>query len=382
MSGTIPARGVESNSPFVAAQGIEAMAINVGYGHAAAGVVAFALIGAATLAPAAQARRQAPAARPAAAHAAPARPAMHHAAPARAAQHPVVRPRPVAQYHPRPQVQAHVQAPRRVAQPPHRNIARPSSPALAAARLPRPATGGPHPVGGSRLALHPAVGAAALGAGALAVAHTGTARYASLPHLRAVTGQGLIRSRLAVPANLRPRLTLVRGPSVGLVPRFSPFVQRHWRRAFFWVAVGGIGYLTIPEDYYAPFLDYVSAPVPRYDAALDLLSLAALQDEGPDRVVYAMPATAQYRYRASVAPGPNAVVPSQPVCSLSAFVERKWNRQFSWVLIPEMGNVTVPDDQYDRFYQLVGTTPPNYAAACTVLAQAAAAETVAQSSPE
>ena len=58
-------------------------------------------------------------------------------------------------------------------------------------------------------------------------------------------------------------------------------------------------------------------------------------------------------------------------------MERKWNHPFVWVQIPQTGNVTVPEDYYDRFYTLVGQEPPNYHSACKLLAEALAADTVA-----
>jgi hypothetical protein len=66
---------------------------------------------------------------------------------------------------------------------------------------------------------------------------------------KAVAGTALTRGRVAVPTNLRPRITLSRAPAIAFRPRLLPFVQRHWRNPFFWAAVAGIGYLTIPELY-------------------------------------------------------------------------------------------------------------------------------------
>jgi hypothetical protein len=44
--------------------------------------------------------------------------------------------------------------------------------------------------------------------------------------------------------------------------------------------------------------------------------------------------------------------------------------------VPQTGNVTVPEDAYDRFYGYASAEPPNYPAACKVLVEAAAADTV------
>jgi hypothetical protein len=181
-----------------------------------------------------------------------------------------------------------------------------------------------------------------------------------------------------VAKNLRPKLSIVRPPHVSFRPRLAPFVQRHWRRAFFWAAVAGIGYLTIPELYYDRFYDCVNADDPDYGCAVDLLSSAALDEEqGIPRERYPMPSTAAYRYSASVAPQKQA-----QSCSLEAFVERRWNHAFVWVKVPEVGNVTVPEDYYDRFYNYVGQEPHNYSSACKVLVEALAADTVAPSSIE
>ena len=50
------------------------------------------------------------------------------------------------------------------------------------------------------------------------------------------------------------------------------------------------------------------------------------------------------------------------------------------VQIPKIGNVTVPEEYYDRFYGFVTAAPANYSAACAVLVEAAAADTVATTS--
>ena len=63
-------------------------------------------------------------------------------------------------------------------------------------------------------------------------------------------------------------------------------------------------------------------------------------------------------------------------CTLQPFVERKWNKEYVWVQVPQTGNVTVPEDSYDRFYGYASAEPPNYPAACKVLVEAAAADTV------
>ena len=81
-----------------------------------------------------------------------------------------------------------------------------------------------------------------------------------------------------------------------------------------------------------------------------------------------MPSTAAYRYTAKVEPTQEV----KQTCSFEPFVERQWNQSYVWVQIPQTGNVTVPEDYYDRFYGKVGGEPPNYADACKVLVEAAA----------
>lgn len=200
----------------------------------------------------------------------------------------------------------------------------------------------------------------------------------NLPVSKAVAGAGLTRGRVAVPNNLRPKLTLTRPPAVALRPRFLPFVQRHWRRPFFWATLAGIGYLTIPEYYYDRFYSCTNVDDPDYECAVDLLTTAALnEDKETGRVRYPMPSDATYKYTARTAPKPE---PGS--CTFDPFVERKWNRAFVWVQIPEVGSVTVPEDYYDRFFADISADPPNYSAACKVLSEALASDTVAPSTAE
>jgi hypothetical protein len=63
-------------------------------------------------------------------------------------------------------------------------------------------------------------------------------------------------------------------------------------------------------------------------------------------------------------------------------VVQNWSRAFVWVNMPEGGNVTVREDYYDRFFNYVAQEPPNYIAACKILVEALAADTVAPSSVE
>src|SRR5215467_606488 len=200
----------------------------------------------------------------------------------------------------------------------------------------------------------------------------------NLPVSKAVEGTALTRGRIAVPKNLRPRITLSRAPAIAFRPRLLPFVQRHWRNPLFWAAVGGIGYLTIPDLYYDRFYSCVNAVDPDYECAVDLLSAAALnEDRETVRVRTPMPPNATYRYTATGAPKaePNA-------CTFDPFVERQWNLAFVWVQIPQVGNVTVPEDHYDRFFADISKDPPDYPAACKVLTEALAGDTVAASTAD
>jgi hypothetical protein len=189
----------------------------------------------------------------------------------------------------------------------------------------------------------------------------------TLPLHKAAAGNKLMAGKLTVPKNIKPKLTLAIPPKPIFHKKFSPFIQRHWKHAFFWVAVAGIGYLTVPSLYYDTFYTCVNGDDPIYDDCIDILSYAALEEEEVVRV--SMPAGAAYKYRAKA---PIAAKPQDcPSCRWDRFVERKWNQSFSWVKIPEIGNVTVPDGHYDRFYGFAGANPPNYPQACQVLQEAA-----------
>jgi hypothetical protein len=207
---------------------------------------------------------------------------------------------------------------------------------------------------------------------------SGALNLRRLPLHKVAAGSQFQKARLAVPLNLRPKLTLTHAPGLKFRPRFAPFVQRHWKKAFFWIAIAGIGYLTIPELYYDRFYSCVSVDDPFWDDCTYMLSYAALEEEEVVRV--SMPASAAYRYRTKV-----AVNSDCPSCRWDRFVERKWNQSYSWVKLPEVGNITVPEAYYDRFYTYAGANPPNYPQACQVLTDAAAvkaeSETVRVSMP-
>jgi len=202
--------------------------------------------------------------------------------------------------------------------------------------------------------------------------------FKKLPLHKAAVGNAHLVGRLTVPKNFKPKLMLAHAPHAAHHLRLAPFVQRHWKKAFFWVAVAGVGYITVPELYYDRFYRCTGVDDPDYESCIGVLSYAALEeeDERIGRVRTPMPSTAAYRYQAKVAPTPEA----RQTCSFEPFVERQWNNTFVWVEIPQAGNVTVPEDYYDRFYGKLGNEPPDYAAACKVLVEAAAADTVATTS--
>jgi hypothetical protein len=209
---------------------------------------------------------------------------------------------------------------------------------------------------------------------------TGKMNLGKLPMHKAVLGKANLVGRLSVPKNLKPKLALMKAPNAALHVRLAPFLQRHWRGAYFWVAVAGVGYLTVPELYYDRFYRCANVDDPDYETCIRVLSYAVIEEEDEARRVrYPMPTTATYRYTATGAPTAEAT----QTCSMTPFVERKWNREFVWVQIPQTGNVTVPEEYYDRFTGKMGTEPPDYAEACKVLAEAAAADSVvAMASPD
>jgi hypothetical protein len=207
---------------------------------------------------------------------------------------------------------------------------------------------------------------------------SGKLAFAKLPLFKASAGKANLVGRLSVPTGLKPKLTLAHVPNANFKLRLAPFVQRQWQKAFFWVAIAGVGYLTVPELYYDRFYRCARVDDPDYEECISVLSYAALEEEEIYRVRTPMPSTAAYRYTAKVEPTAEA----RQTCSFQPFVERQWNRSFVWVQIPQTGNVTVPEDYYEQFTSKLGTEPPNYPGACKVLVEAAAADTVATTSPD
>lgn len=209
----------------------------------------------------------------------------------------------------------------------------------------------------------------------------GKVNVGKLPVFKPVAASAALKARVGVPMqNFKPKLTLMKAPKPQFAHKLSPFVQRHWKKAFFWVAVAGIGYLTIPELYYDRFVTYVDTD--DYDGCIRLLSLAAVEEEEEIvRVRKPMPTNAVYRYTAKAAPEPANLSASDQACQFDPFVERNWGRPYVWVQIPKVGNVTVPEDYYDRFVGFVSAEPSDFSSACNVLSEAAAMDTVAMTSP-
>ena len=134
--------------------------------------------------------------------------------------------------------------------------------------------------------------------------HLKLGKAGKLPVFKPVMATAALKGRVGVPMqNFKPKLTLMKAPKAQFAHKLSPFVQRHWKKAFFWVAVAGIGYMTIPELYYDRFVTYVEAD--DYDGCIRLLSYAAVEEEDEIvRVRKPMPQNASYRFAAKTAPEP------------------------------------------------------------------------------
>jgi hypothetical protein len=178
------------------------------------------------------------------------------------------------------------------------------------------------------------------------------------------------QGRLALPQNIKPKVSLLKPPPPVFQKKFGPFVQRHWKSAFFWSFIAGIGYVTVPDIYYDRWVVLTNGPDPDYDGCVTLLNSYAVTESDYERAP--VPANVSYRYSAPVAPQAAAL----NTCKFDPFVERRWDKSFVWVQIPEVGNVTVPEDHYERFFQYVSANPADYPSACNVLVEAAATDSV------
>src|SRR5215831_20667127 len=146
----------------------------------------------------------------------------------------------------------------------------------------------------------------------------GKLSLAKLPLVKATAGNASLVGRLHVPTGLKPKLTLTHAPSANVKLRLAPFVQRQWKKAFFWVAIAGVGYLTVPEYYYDRFYRCARVDDPDYEECIAILSYAALEEEEVYRVRTPMPSTATYRYMAKVVPTVKRARPARSNPSSSA----------------------------------------------------------------
>lgn len=197
------------------------------------------------------------------------------------------------------------------------------------------------------------------------------------PALRNVPFRTTVRStniklgRIAPPINIVPRLAVKAAPVKFAANRFKPFLQRHWRRAFFWIAIPTIGYITIPDHAYDRFVTYVERDEPDYDGAIKYLSRVAVEEEGSKVVrVAAPPPPAAIKQTVAVAP--DVAFDTR----LAAFVNRQWSTEFVWIEVPRIGRITCPKAIYEQVQPLLANTPPKFEDAVSLLEEAAAADTV------
>jgi hypothetical protein len=111
------------------------------------------------------------------------------------------------------------------------------------------------------------------------------------------------------------------------------------------VKLPDVGNVTVPDAYYDKFYSYAGArsaeTIRRHARSWRTRPPPRRERTGARQHAV----DTDYRYEAEV-------VPTQECksCALEPFRRRKWNREFVWVQIPQTGNVTVPEDSYDRFY--------------------------------
>ena len=149
-------------------------------------------------------------------------------------------------------------------------------------------------------------------------------KFKGLPFTQAVASTSMRVGRVGLPTELETQ-THARKGAEGAIPVSHGAVRAAALEEGVLLG-GGRRYrlLTIPEIYYDRFLGYVSVDDPDYDGCINILSLAALEEEEEIvRVRRPMPANAVYRYSATVAPEP---VSSGPSCAFEPFIERNWSR--------------------------------------------------------
>jgi hypothetical protein len=194
-----------------------------------------------------------------------------------------------------------------------------------------------------------------------------------VPQKFSVPATNLKLGRIAPPRNIVPRLALAAAPATFANNRWKPFLQRHWRSAFFWIAIPTIGYVTVPDWAYERFTTFVSSPEPDYDGAVKYLSQVAVQEEGP-RVVRVAQAPAPSQIRHTVAIAPETTLDQR----FAAFVNRQWSSEFVWISLPRIGNITCPVALYDQVQPMLTQNPPRFTEALALLEEAAANDTVVE----
>ena len=201
-------------------------------------------------------------------------------------------------------------------------------------------------------------------------------RNNGLPVHRAVAAHGHQSGRSGLPLTLTPKHTLHKAVHANLHHSYRPFVQRHWKRAFFWIAVAGIGYVTVPEFGYDKFLTYVDRDEPDYQGAVRWLNECSVIEEGHE--VPRVTPPAKVVPQATVAVAPDAKYDDR----FDRFVNRRWSTTYVWIMVPRVGNVTVPQTIAPQIEQMLGGNPPNFDAALAMMEEAAAADTVVAEAPQ
>ena len=192
----------------------------------------------------------------------------------------------------------------------------------------------------------------------------------ALPSRLTVAAAGLRLGRIAPPANLITKLSLSAPKQGFVVNRFKPFLQRHWRSAFFWIAIPTVGYLTVPDHAYERFVTFVSGQEPDYDGAVTYLSQVAVAEESSRVVRLAPSEVPEVRHVVEVAPAP---VYDQ---RFAPFVNRKWNTDIWSFSVPRIGIVTCPVALRGQVQELLAQSPPKYDNVLALIEEAAAADTV------
>ena len=192
----------------------------------------------------------------------------------------------------------------------------------------------------------------------------------ALPSRLTVAAAGLRLGRIAPPANLITKLSLSAPKQGFVVNRFKPFLQRHWRSAFFWIAIPTVGYLTVPDHAYERFVTFVSGQEPDYDGAVTYLSQVAVAEESSRVVRLAPSEVPEVRHVVEVAPAP---VYDQ---RFTPFVNRKWNTDIWSFSVPRIGIVTCPVALRGQVQELLAQSPPKYDNVLALIEEAAAADTV------